>query len=462
MKRRSVEKAFEHIRPDEAARERMLRNVLNSSEIPPAGKDDTMKRKRLRPLVIAAIIGMMVMLMGCAVVIMGLHDLKIGEITTYGEIFDSEGNVPVEKELTGNVISLHGFTNSPTYFAHQDWFAFYDEYQENHEITEEENFYVPPEEYEAYTAYNQELQDKIDEIARKYDLKLLGAFAPFQRWERSVFYEATGLDTLLKSDSVAEIDEESGYFYQGGNFKVDFHMTMPDSNDYWPYVMLNTMYYSKADYFDTVYSVIWNEEEWDQWNYTTSSDTDLLIAKAKSGYGAKVYHNRDDALIYVNIDTSYENADGEIIFMTKRQLEQIAEQFDYTLNVEEVDIDLAKAELERFNNVAVQEPDSTGNQEEPIDQDKYGYREFIEAGIAAAKHPEKNLYVLTDIDDNGIVDLLLGGEEQCSAVWTIKQYENGNSSIALLSYAYTEDEWAEVNTVWYAMEKKAITEYLSE
>ena len=148
--------------------------------------------------------------------------------------------------------------------------------------------------------------------------------------------------------------------------------------------------------------------------------------------------------------------------MTKRQLEQIAEQFDYTLNVEEVDIDLAKAELERFNNVAVQEPDSTGNQEEPIDQDKYGYREFIEAGIAAAKHPEKNLYVLTDIDDNGIVDLLLGGEEQCSAVWTIKQYENGNSSIALLSYAYTEDEWAEVNTVWYAMEKKAITEYLSE
>ena len=145
--------------------------------------------------------------------------------------------------------------------------------------------------------------------------------------------------------------------------------------------------------------------------------------------------------------------------MTKRQLEQIAEQFDYSLSVEDVDMNLAKAELERFNNIGLQESDGAVNQEEPIYQDKYGYREFIEAGIAAAKYPQKNFYVLTDIDDNGIVDLLLGGEEQCSA---IKQYENGNSSISLLSYAYTEVEWDEVNTVWHTMEKKPITEYLSE
>ena len=462
MKRRSVQRAYEHIRPDDEARERMLQNILNSSEIPPAGKDDTMTHKKMRPLVIAAIISLMILLMGCAVYILGLQDLKIGEMTTYGEILDSEWNVLVERKLTGDVLSLHGLINSPTYLAHQEWFEFEKEYSKNHEITEEENFYVPPEAYEAYTAYNQELQDKIDEIAKKYGLKLLGAFAPFQRWESPVFYEATGLDTLLKSNSVAEIEEESGYFYQGGNFKVDFHMTMPDSNDYWPYVMLNTMYYSKADYFDTVYSVIWNTEEWDQWNYTTSSNAVLLIAKAKSGYGAKVYHNRDDALIYVNIDTSYETAGGETIFMTKRQLEQIAEQFDYSLSVEEVDMNLAKAELERFSDLEQQLPDGGGNQEEPIYQDKYGYREFIGAGIAAAKYPQKNFYVLTDIDDNGIVDLLLGGEEQCSAVWTIKQYENGNSSISLLSYAYTEVEWDEVNTVWYTMEKKPITEYLSE
>ena len=69
MKRRSVEKAFEHIRPDEEARERMLRNILNSSEIPPAGKDIRMKHKKIRPFILVAIIVMSVFLMGSAVII---------------------------------------------------------------------------------------------------------------------------------------------------------------------------------------------------------------------------------------------------------------------------------------------------------------------------------------------------------------------------------------------------------
>lgn len=58
MKRRSVRRAYENIRPDEAARERMLRNILDSSEIPPAGKDDTMKHKKMRPAVLAAVIAL--------------------------------------------------------------------------------------------------------------------------------------------------------------------------------------------------------------------------------------------------------------------------------------------------------------------------------------------------------------------------------------------------------------------
>ena len=48
MKRRSVLRAYENIRPDEEAKSRMLRNILDSSEIPPAGKDDTMKHKKMR------------------------------------------------------------------------------------------------------------------------------------------------------------------------------------------------------------------------------------------------------------------------------------------------------------------------------------------------------------------------------------------------------------------------------
>lgn len=57
MKRRSVQEAFENIRPDDDAKDRMLRNILCLSEISPAGKDDTMKkRKSFRIVVLAAII----------------------------------------------------------------------------------------------------------------------------------------------------------------------------------------------------------------------------------------------------------------------------------------------------------------------------------------------------------------------------------------------------------------------
>ena len=144
-----------------------------------SGTNQRMSRKKLRPLMIAAIIGLMILLMGCAVYVLGLQNLKIGEKTTYGEILDSKGNVLVNRELTGDVISLHGLINSPTYLAHQEWFEFYEEYYANHVITEEENFFVRPEAYEAYSGYNQELIDKVDEISQKYNLKLLGAFAPF-------------------------------------------------------------------------------------------------------------------------------------------------------------------------------------------------------------------------------------------------------------------------------------------
>lgn len=58
MKRQSVQKAYRNIRPDAEAKVRMLNNILLSSEIPPAGKDDTMKQKKIRPMVLVAIIAL--------------------------------------------------------------------------------------------------------------------------------------------------------------------------------------------------------------------------------------------------------------------------------------------------------------------------------------------------------------------------------------------------------------------
>lgn len=351
MKRSSVQHAYENIHPDTEARARMLENILLSSKISPAGKDERTMRKKMKPMVIVAIIVAMVMLMGCAVVFFRLQDMKIGEITTIqGEIMDSEGNVVKTQEVVKDYLSLHGIINTPTYLAHQEWFTFYEEYSKNHVITEEEDDFVEPEQYEAYTAYNQELIDKIDEIAGKYNLNLLGAVALVQQWESSVFYEATGIDSLLVPESAATIEREAGYFYEAGNFKVEFFMTMPEDGSNWSYEMLNTIYYSKTDNFDTIGLIIHDPQDWEEWNYTTSSGAELLITRSKSGAGAIIFCVREDAIIYVKIDDLRENWELNVSDMTRKQLEQLAEQFDYSIKVESVNMDIAREKLGWFKN----------------------------------------------------------------------------------------------------------------
>lgn len=410
--------------------------------------NQTGTRRKMRPLIIAALIGLMILLMGCAVYVLGLQGLKIGEMSTYGEVPGPDGNMVVEQEMTVDVISLHGFVDSPTYLAHQEWFEFYEEYDANHVITEEENFFVQPEAYEAYSVYNQELIDKVDEIAEKYGLKLLGTFAPFQQSERQIFYEATGVKSLLKPDSNAIIEGEDGYFYAGGNFKVEFHMTMPDNGNNWPYDMLNSIYYSKADYFDTVHFVIWNWDDWDQWNYTTSSGAELLITKAKSGYGAELFYNREDALICVSIDGFYEDANGNVTFMTKHQLEQIAEQFDYEMKVESVDMELAKEKLSRFNRTSTAQTES---KEGTI------FDDYIRDGLENLGDRAGDYYyhLIDVVGDDGVEELVIGTKDEMTKVWMLNK---GNQMMFITDWS---EDCKALQEAWPAMEKKPITEYFT-
>ena len=135
-------------------------------------------------------------------------------------------------------------------------------------------------------------------------------------------------------------------------------MKMTDSNDAWPHKMLNTIYYSEANNFDRVYFVTDELPKWDQWSYTTTSGQEVLIAVNASGYGAKVMYSREDAILYVSIEnyhvTEWSATDSEpqnAVFMTKEQLEQVVDQINFSLVVQQVNIELAKEKLSRFENI---------------------------------------------------------------------------------------------------------------
>lgn len=355
MTKQTIQRAYETVHPDDAARERMLEKLLSASTRLPERECKLYKQAWKIAVVIAAALCMI----GCAAVyVLRLQDMKIAE-TTGTKYYNAKGELAEPTEVTKNVLSMHGLSGTPTYLAHQEWYVFLESYDPEGKLflEAEENPIEIPEAYEAYDVYNQEMMDKVDEIAEKYGLNLLGALAVFQRWESDIFYEALGIDTLLAPGGEAVIEDSSGYFYEAGNFKTEFHMTMPKKNGNCPYEMLNTIYYSKAENFDMLYFGVDETENWKQWDYTTAQGAEVLIAFSPSTRGAVIICNREDALIYVHVDAYHQsgydwetNTYTDIAYMTRRQLEQVADALDFGLTVHDVDMELARSKLAKFMN----------------------------------------------------------------------------------------------------------------
>ena len=84
MKRQSVRNAYRNIRPNDEARERMLQNILRSSEISRLGKDEPMKGRSLNRLwIIAAVVVLM-----AATVVSASEFVKIR--VQHNEVFTNE------------------------------------------------------------------------------------------------------------------------------------------------------------------------------------------------------------------------------------------------------------------------------------------------------------------------------------------------------------------------------------
>ena len=86
-------------------------------------------RSLKKPLLIAAIVALMLFLMGCAVVyVLRMQDMSIGQ-ETYTQTFDDQGKYleePVEK--TADILTLYGHSGDSIQKATAEWFAFLETY----------------------------------------------------------------------------------------------------------------------------------------------------------------------------------------------------------------------------------------------------------------------------------------------------------------------------------------------
>lgn len=353
-----------------------------------------------RLLLIAAIIVLTVLLVGCAVVyVLRLQDMSIGK-ETYTQTFDDDGKYldePVEKTL--DVLTLFGHSGDNIQKATAEWFAFLKTYDPNRELSDNNPDHAEiPNQYEyTYGCYTIDMAAKVDEIAAKYDLKLLEEWLPFQAWQSDIFLEESGIHSLILPDSGAEMTRLSGMFYPPHNFDVDIEISLDSiENNLWI-----TVLYARKDYFPKDYPGGTDISRYEQWDYTSLDGTPLLLCLSK-GHGY-IIAELDNAMMILSVDGNFSTSeypkDNEV--MTKEQLEAAAAVFDYKIQPKILDRQAVVQKLEESNmaheaeNVYVPET----------------YGSFVDALKARYDLPaEQALYTFYDLTGDSAEELLISSD----------------------------------------------------
>ena len=374
------------------------------------------RRNVHRIVLIAAIVSLTVLLLGCAVVAWKLQDMKLGEFTyTEPRYIDEEGNKIPATEKTHDVLSLQGIAGSPEYMAAQEW----DPYEWNIIMNEPEQIeddFDAPEAYDGYFIGNQEMQNKVDELCQKYDLKLLGPMALAQSFQQEIFFESLGISALTKENAKAVVEDGSGYFYECGNFKLEFWMTLTEETR-WPHTLLVSYLYKTKGYFDTVTLAVEDVNSVKQWHYTLADGTEVLIMN--TGKIAWIFCDREEAFLSAGFNITYEDEDGTVTVMSDQDIEAAAEVLDFTVKPAKPDITAAKAKLDASMQQHMAEEARMETWVNPFARNYGSYADVISFMLENTDAPENVYYGLWDLTGDGEAELLIGCADSFGSVKTI-------------------------------------------
>lgn len=296
------------------------------AQFPAEGKNSTKKLLR-RPLLVAAVIAMMLLLVGCAVVYMlSMKEVKMGEWqTSYDSFsFDPETGWPVEylgkETVTEQILSFAGMKDTPAGQAAQEWFDFKQAYDPDGKIQGQVWGNEPefPAEYGGYGLYTMEMKEQLDEIAEKYGLKLRGAMVPFRSHKQLL--QAMGMETVLNSGSAGQMRIHQAEYFENGNLDLIFFLDVPGEAG--TEAVENTfgcLYYRQKDCLIGDYAIM-AEGTWREWNYKTSSGENVLIVRGDGSY-TWVFCDTGTCTATLRLESD----------LTDRQAELVADAIDFSL-----------------------------------------------------------------------------------------------------------------------------------
>jgi len=308
----------------------------------PVHADSTKKavttRRFRRPLQIAAVVALLLFLVGCAVVcVLKMQNLQLGRQEVSYDAFDPDTLEYLGKETyTEEVFTVAGLEGTPGYMAAKEWFDFQQTYDPDRAIQSSVwgNYPEFPAEYDSYGLYSQEMKDKVDEILAAYGLKPMGAQLEFRTLRNML--SALGIEKLQTAQNRVTTNVTMGHCYENGNFGLSLDFTFPEAAETEVSATWGNLTWSRSDCFSDDLFAIQQTGDWKQWNYKTASGTDVLIIRSDSDWRGWILCSRAEGIMSLQVEARQDlwyNEDGKTWaaerFLTDKQMEQLADAIDF-------------------------------------------------------------------------------------------------------------------------------------
>ena len=364
----------------------------------------------------AAVIAMMLLLVGCAVVyVLRLQDMAFGKKVQ--EYYDGSS-----QEVT--LLSVQGIEGTPGYQATKEWYEWLETYDTDMSVYHSEEAFSEDfgEDYYAYNLYSREMKDKLDEICAKYDLELLGKmyFDP----DVEAGCKALQIPGIFRPGVQVEADFNNILYYANGSFDVEDLVKLPGMDGH-----IVSLRCHRKNAFTDLYDSIGPEGTYEEWVYTTSYGVDVLMVIETGGVRghAKMMVDRGEYVFLFSISEF-----DDMPLPDKAELEAYAEAFDFTVQPQRVSQEELKKTEERREEADKQIAQNLEKRMHSFSE--LGYDDRIKFQLENAVNPGQLGFAVMDLEGNGTEDLLVGENGYIRAVYTT--VDGGTQHMMPLSLVY--------------------------
>ena len=279
-----------------------------------------------RPFLLAAVIALLLLLVGCAAVyVLKMEHVKISSGTDQRDYSLVDGvYVKDPHTVSTTTLSMAGLKGSNAYKACADFYAYETELRANKSESGD------------WTGYSDALNAKAQELAEQYGLKPEGQALTF-RTLRSMC-DALGVERFVRDSQDVSIDIDQGFCRDNGNFFVLLRFAFPEDQGYEVTYTSGALYWNRQDTFSSDYITLEDRGDWVERNYTTSAGNTVLILTSPSQERGYIICDRGEALMTVWLDVNPEflSEDAGVVsaeyqHMTEEQLDMVADALDFAI-----------------------------------------------------------------------------------------------------------------------------------